>query len=113
MSETGKLEELTKSLKVYVETNIELLKLEATERTSVYGATLISILIVRLSLFLFVLFTSITAGFFLGNYFEDTFTGFLLVSAFYLLLSLLLILGRKKLIEGPIRDRIVKRILDK
>ena len=113
MSETGKIEELTKSLKVYVQTNIELIKLEATERTSVFGGALISVFIVAFSLFLFILFISVTAGFFLANYFNDNFTGFLLVTAFYFVLSIVLIVCRKKCIEGPIRDKIIRRILGK
>ena len=113
MIEKEKIEELTKSLKVYVQTNIELIKLEATERTSVFGSSLISILLVGFSLFLFVLFISISAGFFLANYFNDNYTGFLLVTIFYFLLTLILIMGRKKFIERPIRDKIIRRILKK
>lgn len=113
MSETGKIEDLTKSLKVYVQTNIELIKLEATERTSVFGSSLISILIVGFSMFLFVLFISISAGFYLANYFNNNYTGFILVTGFYLLLTIILIIVRKKFIERPIRNKIVKRILKK
>ncbi len=113
MSENGKIEELTKSLKVYVQTNIELVKLEATERISVFGSSLISILLVGFSLFLFVLFISISAGFFLGDYFDDNYTGFILVAGFYFLLTFILIICRKKFIERPIRDRIIRIILKK
>lgn len=111
MPEQEKIEELSKSLKVYVQTNIELFKLETTERTSVIGSNLISTLIVGFSLFLFVLFVSLSAGFFLASYFNDTYSGFLLVTGFYFLLTVFLFLGRKTLIEKPIRDKIIRRIL--
>lgn len=113
MSETGKIEELTKSLKVYVQTNIELVKLEAAERTSVFGSSLISILIVGFSMFLFVLFVSISAGFCLADYFNSNYIGFVLVTGFYFVLTIILIIVRKKLIERPIRNRIIKRIFKK
>ncbi|OFZ08195.1 MAG: hypothetical protein A3D92_07105 [Bacteroidetes bacterium RIFCSPHIGHO2_02_FULL_44_7] len=113
MQEQVKIEDLTKSLKVYVQTNIELFKLEATERTSVFGANLISILVVGFSLFLFVLFVSLSAGFFLASYFNDNYTGFLLVTGFYFMLTIVLFIGRKKFIEKPIRDKIIRRILKK
>ncbi len=113
MPEQGKIEELTTSLKVYVQTNIELFKLEATERTSVIGSSLLSFLLVGFSLFLFVLFVSISTGFLLANYFNDNYIGFGLVTIFYLVLTLILIIGRKKFIERPIRDKIIRRILKK
>ncbi len=113
MSETGKIEELTKSLKVYVQTNIELVKLEAAERTSVFGSSLISILIVGLFMILFLLFVSITAGFCLADYFNSNYIGFLLVTGFYFLLTIILFFARKKLIESPIRNRIITRIFEK
>ena len=111
MSENGKIEELTQSLKVYIQTNIELVKLEATERVSVLGSGLLSLLLVGLTLSLFTLFLSIGASIYLGEYFKNTFLGFLFVAGFYFLLTCLLILSRKKLIEKPMRNKIIKRIL--
>lgn len=113
MPQKGKIEELTKSLKVYFQTNLELLKLEATERTSVFSSSLISLLIVGFSLFLLVLFFSISAGFFLARYFHNNFIGFLLVTGFYFLLTMVLLLIRRNFIEKPIRDKIIRRILKK
>lgn len=108
-----KMEELTDGLKEYVQTNIELFKLEATERTSVFGARLISALIVSMALLIFVLFSSISAALYLGNCFNDYCAGFALVTAFYLIVTLFLILCRRKLIENPLRDRLIRRILKK
>lgn len=113
MPEIEKIEELTNGLKTYVQTNIELFKLEATERTSVLGSRLISILLVGMALLLFVLFLSISAGFLLAHYFNDTFTGFALVTAFYFLLSIILLIGRRKLIEKPLCNTFIQRILKK
>ncbi len=113
MSDNQKIEELTTSLKVYVQTNIELFKLEATERASDFGSSLLSLLIVGFSLFLFILFMSISAGFFLANCFNDNCAGFILVTAFYFLLSLILLICRKRFIKKPIGDRIIRRIFKK
>lgn len=113
MPEKGKIEDLTKSLKTYIHTNIELIKLEGTERVSVIGSSLISLLIVGTSVFIFILFLSIGAGFYLSNCYDDNFTGFAIVAGFYFILSLLLIICRKKFIESPIRDKIIQKIFNK
>lgn len=111
MAENGKIEELTQSLKVYVQTNIELVKLEATERVSVLGSSLLSVLLVGMTLSLFILFLSIGVSLYLSAYLNNSYLGFILVAGFYFLLSCLLVLTRKKLIETPIRNTIIKRIL--
>lgn len=113
MPEKAKIDDLTNGLIVYVKTNVALFKLEAIEFSSIFGSSIISSLFIGLSLFFFLLFISISAGFFLAKYFNENYIGFLLVTAFYFLLTILLILGRKKFIEKPIQDRIIKGILKK
>lgn len=113
MSEQGKIEELTKSLKAYIQTNIELIKLEATERTSVIGSELISFLLIALTLFIFILFFSLSAGFYLASFFNDNIIGFAIVAGFYFTFCLILIIGRKNLITRPVRDKIIQKILKK
>ncbi|WP_170830141.1 phage holin family protein [Williamwhitmania taraxaci] len=111
MIEQQRLEDLTESAKQYLNTNIELLKFEATERTSVIGSGLISRLLVGMVSLLFVLFISIAAGFYLSELLGDSYSGFLIVAGFYFLLGLILIIGRKKLIETPLRDKFIRSIL--
>jgi len=104
---------LTKSLKVYIQTNIELIKLEATDRVSVLGADVVSGLIVAFPLLLFIFFLSFGVGLYLAACFENNYMGFLLVAVFYLFLTCLLILTRKRIIINPIRNAMIKRILRK
>ena len=56
MPEQEKIEELTDSLKRYVNTNYELIKLEATERTSTLASGLISVFIIGFISVLFIFF---------------------------------------------------------
>lgn len=113
MEEKEKFEELTKSLKSYIQTNIELIKLEASDRTSIIGSSFISIILISFTVILFLLFISIGLGFYLSNCFNDSYTGFILIAFFYLIMSLLLILFRKKLIENPMRNKIIRIIFKK
>ena len=113
MSEFDKIEEITESLKQYVNINIEILKLEATERTSEIGSSLIGSLAVGITAFLFIMSLSIGIGFYLSALMGDSYSGFLIIAGFYFILALIVLIGRKKYLENPLRDKIIRKILDK
>ncbi len=112
MIEPGKLEEFTQNLKLYVDTNFELLKLKAVERTSVVGSGLISGIIISVVALLSLLFLSTGIGFYISNLTGNYSYGFGIVAGFYLLLTLILIIGRKSIIEKPMRNKIIEKMLD-
>jgi len=111
MSEYVKIDGLTESLKQYVGTNIELIQLEIIEHFSVIGASLISIILVGIAGTLFVLFISIGAGFYLSYLLGNYYSGFAIIAGFYLLLFLIMIIGKKKLFEKPLRDKIIQKVI--
>ncbi len=111
MPEYNKFEEITDSLKEYLLLNFEILKLEVTERISVIGSSLTAMLLVGLSVFLFVFTMSIGLGFYLSALLGDAYSGFAIIAAFYFLLAIALFVGRKKLIERPLRDKIIEKIM--
>lgn len=106
-----KIEELIENLKLYFVTTIELIKLEITDRFSAMLATLISKVIIGITVFLFALFLSLGISFYLSEYFGNNYMGFGLVAGFYLLMGLILIIGRKKLLVNPMREKIVQEIM--
>lgn len=110
MIEQDKLEKLTENLNKYVKTSFELVKLEATERACVVGSKLIVSLILLVVLCLFVLFISLSASFYLSDYFNNNSIGFVIVSAFYFFIGLILVIGRKTLLERPLRNKIIRKI---
>jgi hypothetical protein len=112
MPELKKIEELSDSLKHYLLLNYEILKLQATERTSVIGSSLLSTLIVGLSAFLFIFTLSIGAGFYLSALMNNSYSGFLIIAGFYFLLAIVLYIGRKIMIEKPMRDKIIDKLLN-
>lgn len=112
MPEFKKLEELSDSLKQYLLLNIEIIKLEATNHVSAIGSTVASSLIVGISAFLFVFTLSIGLGFYLSALLGDSYSGFAIIAAFYFLLAIILFLGRKRLIERPLRNKIIEKILE-
>ena len=92
--------------------NYEILKLQATERASVLGSSLFGLLMVGISAFLFVFTLSIGVGFYLSAVLGNAWSGFAIIAAFYLLIAVILFLGRKKMIEKPLRDKIIDKLLN-
>ncbi len=113
MPESGKLEQLTGDVKEYLMTNLEIVKLQATERTSVVGSGLLTGLIIGGVGFMFLLVLSLGVGYYLSGLFGNNYAGFGILAGFYLLVGLVLFLGRKKMLEEPFRDQIIRKILHK
>ena len=110
MPENGKADELTERLKKYGNTSYELAKLELIESSSVFGSGAISTVLISVVVILSIFFTSFGCAYLLSLVLKNNYLGFLIVGAFYFLLSLTLILGRKKLLEIPIRNKIIHKI---
>ncbi|MDZ4757930.1 MAG: phage holin family protein [Bacteroidota bacterium] len=113
MIDQEKIDELSNSLKKYVNTNYELFKLEASERSSVIGSGLISNLIVFIVGLLFTIFLSVGVGLYLSYRMGDNYSGFIIVGGFYFLLYLILMIGKKSMLENPIRNMIIRKIFSK
>ncbi len=93
-----KLDGLVKNLTGYVETRIELVKLEIKEEIAKSLAKLSVLVIVIASLSLFVLFFSVSIALLIGEYL-GFFEGFLIVSGFYFMIAVLVLMMRKSLSE--------------
>ncbi len=103
-----KIEELIESLKSYANTNVSLIKLEAAEHASLIMANLISGLVVGLVVILFVFFLSLGICFYLSELTGNSYLGFIIISGVYLLLGAILAIGRKKILNGPIREKLIQ-----
>jgi hypothetical protein len=113
MAEYGKIEKLTDSLKGYINTSYELNKLEAAERTSVIGASMISALMVALVGLMCLLFISLSASFYFSALLGNSYSGFAITAGFYFLLTVILLIGRKGIVEKPMRDKIIRIVFSK
>lgn len=113
MSGQDKIEVLVESINKYVKTNYELIKLEATERTSVIGSSLISNLLIGLVVILLIFFISLGAGFYISERLGDNYSGFIIVAGFYFIIGFILIIGRRTLMEKPMRNKIIRKICSK
>jgi len=108
-----KLEALTDSLKEYVDTNYELIKLEVIDHSSDIISGLISTLVVGVMLVLFLLFGSLYLAFFLSDLLEINYVGFGIVGGFYLLVAIIIHFNKEKLIESRVCNNFVRRKMAK
>lgn len=111
MQNIEKLEEISEKLKGYIQTNYELIKLQTIERSSVILDDLISNFLVGQVVMLFIFFSSICVGFYFASLIGEYYIGYTIITGFYFMCSLILRLLRRKLIEGPIRVKIISKIL--
>jgi hypothetical protein len=108
MEEPTKFEEVTESVKKYINTRYELMVLQATEKASNIGAEAISVILILKLATLAVLILSLAVAFYLSYVLEDTYSGFLIVGGAYLVIAFLLIGFRKSLLTKPFRNIIIK-----
>lgn len=96
-------------VKDYAGKRLELLKMEATEKSSVIaGTTTYLVLIAVLALF-FIILLNIGLGFLIGTWVDNYGLGFLILAGFYLLLILVIFLTRKA-IKDKVANKIIKSI---
>jgi|JRYD01.1.fsa_nt_gb hypothetical protein len=108
MEEQNKFEELTESIKTYVNTRYELMVLKATEKASNIGAESLSALLILKIASLSLLILSFAIAFYISSSMGDSYSGFIIVGGAYFVIMLILIGFRKSLLKKPFRNIIIK-----
>ncbi|NHN26908.1 hypothetical protein FIA58_014580 [Flavobacterium jejuense] len=106
------IEMLFEKAQDYTKTSIDLLKLNAIDKTADIAASLTFRLALGLIVAMFSLFINIGISLYIGKLIGEYYLGFLIVSGFYLLLGILLILFRDRFIKIPITNLIIKKLLE-
>ena len=96
------LNEIITISRSYINTRIELWKLSLLEKASLGGAFFISSIILVLIGAFCLLFISLAFAFWYGQTTGDTAAGFLILTAFYLLLGIIFAISKKTLVINPI-----------
>ena len=108
-----KWEGLTDHVKEYINTSIELTKLQIAEKTSQVVSQVIAITIVALFFLLFLIFGSIAGAWALSNWIGKPYSGFLIVAGIYLLLGIIVWVGRGRLLRFPIMNAVIRQLQKK
>ena len=98
-------------IKEYASKRVDLLKLEATEKTvTIFGAIAIAMLIVIFSI-LFIIIFFIGIGFLIGHYLHNDGFGLLIVSGVFLIMIFLIFMARTS-IKNFVADKMIKLLED-
>lgn len=103
----NKLEDLAGNIGAYAKNEIEIVKLELTSKIASSAGTIYSLFVISLVLLTVTVFAGITAALFLSDYLGGYSFGFLAVTCFFLVVSGILVIFRKKILAYPIRNKII------
>lgn len=95
--------------KDYVETRIDLMKLQAIEKSSDVASSMISRLVVGVIFFLFFIVFNIGLGLLIGDWVDEAWLGFFILAAVYLVAGLVLHASRDKWIKEPVTTKIIRK----
>ena len=96
----------------YLETRVELLRLQAVNKSSDIASSLVSGITILLIISLAILLINIGLALWIGELLGKVYLGFLVIAAFYTLLAVLLHLFRHSWIKAPISNIIIKKMLN-
>lgn len=94
----------------YVETNIELFKLKALNKTADIVSTVFAKLLIAIVFFIFFVLLNIGLAYLIGNLLGHTYIGFFILAALYLIIGLILKSNSNKWVKIPTTSMIIKSI---
>jgi len=109
-SEFKILEKTVDHLKDYAGTKIDELKLGTAEKVSDVASVFIAKFLVGLVFLFALIFGSTSAAYGLGDYFNKTWLGFLIIAGLYFVVGLITWGARQKLFRIPIMNEIISRL---
>src|ERR1035437_4364259 len=110
--EKNHVEKLTENIKEYINTRYEIVTLKVTQKTAEISSQTVAIILIGMVISFFLLLINMALAFYISSLLDNNYAGFFIVAGFYLLLSIILLLGRQKLIIVPLRNLIIKQILN-
>lgn len=103
---------LTKETLDYLNIRLKLAKIEGVEKSVLLFTFIIKIVILLIVGCTIGLFLSLAIALYLGKLWNNMHYGFLVISAFYVILGLLIYTNREKLITAPILRFMVRKIFN-
>jgi len=105
------MEALFEKTSDFVETRIQLAKLQAVSKLTDVASSMLSRVVVALIIILMVIILNTGIAIWLGEIFGKMYYGFFCVAGFYLLLIIILSANRGKWLKKPISDRLINKLL--
>jgi hypothetical protein len=95
----------------YAKTTIKLVKLNAVDKSAEIVSSLFSMLVVSMTVVLSIIIISIGVALWLGKILGDSFYGFFIIGAFYMITAILLHIFREQWLKYPVSNSIIKQLL--
>lgn len=105
------IELLYEKAKKYTQTSLDLLVLNTIDKTADVLSSLTSRVFIAMAVAMFTLFINVGISLFIGKLLNEYYLGFLIVSAFYFIIAGVLYFFKDKLIETPIANMIIDKLL--
>ncbi len=102
---------LLEKLENFSKTSIDLFKLKAIDKLSAILSSTIYILLIGLLAFVFILFLNLAMAFWISDLLGKAYAGFFIISGFYLLLVLVVVIFNKKIIKAPVITALISKLL--
>ena len=96
----------------YLETRVELLKLQAVSKTSGVVSSLVSTIIFAVLIVFGVFILNIGLSIWIGTLLGELWLGFIIVGVFYIILAILFVSFKDKLVKRPLTDLLIKKLLN-
>lgn len=106
----ARVEELADTLKEYVNTKIDSIKLTTAEKTSAVAANVLAGMLVAVVFIFFVVFASVALSFGIGVWLGKIWLGFLIVACLYLLIGIIVWVARGRIIRLPVMNALIKQL---
>jgi hypothetical protein len=97
----------------YSKTTIKLLKLNAVDKSAEIISSLFSLLVVSFTVVLSIVIVSLGVAFWLGKLLGDTFYGFFIIGALYMVLAIFLRIFREQWLKYPVSNSIITQMMKK
>lgn len=106
----AKAEELAGTMREYINTRIESVKLTAAEKSSALIGNAAAAIFALVVFSFFMIFGGVALSLLLGEWIGKSWAGFLIVAGLFLLISLVLWYGRERLIRIPVVNAIIRQL---
>lgn len=98
---------MIETLKEYASKRIDLLKIEATEKSSLSAGMITYLIVLLVAFAFFIILFNFGIAFLIGKALDNYSYGFLIVAAFYLLIMILVVLFKKRIVN-TVADQVIK-----
>lgn len=110
---TANKDKLFEKVENYANTSIDLLKLNAVEKSADVISSLSYRIVLLLIVAMFTLFVNIGVSMYIGKLLNEYFLGFFIVSTVYLILGIVVYIFRNKFLKIPVSNMVITKLLDK